>query len=88
MKFLSVIFVLFGVLFFLMGLFVEPMFPPFCMTILFFAIAILFWRNSVDYGSPNYHDDMGLMRDNKKTPSETFEENNKRLEQIRKLRNK
>lgn len=79
MKFLSFVFVFFGMLFVLMGLYIQPMFPPFCMSILFFAIAGLFWRESNGYIVPI---------DNSKTPKETFEENKKMLEQIRKSKNK
>jgi flagellar biosynthesis component FlhA len=77
MKVLSGIFVFFGILFVLMGLYVEPMFPAFCMALLFFAIAVLFWRNSKD--EPFYVGD-------KEPPSETFRKNKERMEQIRKLR--
>ena len=83
MKVISVIFVFFGLLFFLMGFNFEPMFPALCLGLLFFAIAGLFWRNSVEY-----HDDMGLIRGNSKSPSGTFVENKKILEQIRKFKNK
>lgn len=45
MKILSIILCIFGVLFFLMGLFVEPLVPPMLLSVLFFTTAILFWRN-------------------------------------------
>ena len=88
MRALSVIFVIFGLLFIGMGFCVEPMFPAICMAILFFAIAILFWRNQYENWDPRWHDDMGIVSDNKKTPSETFKENKKLLEKIKELRNK
>lgn len=89
MKVLSIIFVIFGSLFFLMGLYVEPMFPAFCMSILFFAIAVLFWRNSANVGDRNYHDDMGLLKDTtNRMSSEKFEDNQRLLKKIRELRNK
>jgi len=49
MKTLSIILSIIGSLFIIMGFYFKPMVPPILLGLLFFFVAILFWRNSNDY---------------------------------------
>ena len=77
MKLLAIIFGIFGLMFILMGFYIEPTVPSVLMGILFFAIGIIFWKNSKE--DPLYIGD-------KESPSETFRKNKERLEEIKRLR--
>jgi len=78
MKFLAIIFGIFGLLFILMGIYFGQFVSNLFMAIIFFCCGIVFWLNSKE--EPLYNR-------NKEISSETLEESKELMKKLEKLRN-